>query len=54
VALQAGLTAAGFDAGGADGRIGPKTIAALRGWQVSRDLVPDGYPTPALVEAVKP
>lgn len=57
VALQAGLTATGFDAGGADGRVGPKTVAAVRAWQVAQGLLPDGYPTPAMVQtltAVKP
>jgi lytic murein transglycosylase len=54
VALQAGLTAAGFSTGGADGRIGPKTVAAIRAWQVARGEVPDGFPTPAMVAAVKP
>lgn len=52
VALQAGLTAQGFDSGGADGRIGPKTVAALRAFQKANGMVPDGYPTPDLVAAV--
>ena len=50
VVLQRGLTAAGFGAGGADGRIGPKTVAAIRAWQLSRGEVPDGYPTPAMLD----
>jgi hypothetical protein len=54
VALQAGLTTAGFDTFGADGRIGPKTVAAIRAWQVARGEVPDGFPTPAMVLAVRP
>ncbi len=45
VELQARLTAAGFDAGGADGRIGPLTIAAIRGFQGSVGLVADGFPS---------
>ncbi len=49
VALQRGLTAAGFPTGGADGRIGPKTVAALRAWQLARSLPPDGFPTPDLL-----
>ena len=52
VALQSGLTAAGFPTGGADGRIGPKTVAAIRAWQVARGQVPDGFPTPAILDAL--
>lgn len=54
VALQTGLTATGFSTGGTDGRIGPKTVAGIRAWQVARGQVPDGFPTPAMVLAVKP
>ena len=43
IALQHGLTQAGFDAGGADGRIGPLTQAAIRAFQTSVGLLPDGY-----------
>ncbi len=43
VALQHRLTLAGFDAGGADGRIGPLTQAAIRAFQTSISVVPDGY-----------
>jgi len=41
--LQERLTAAGFSTGGIDGRIGPKTIAAVRAYQRANGLVPDGY-----------
>ncbi len=41
--LQDRLTKAGFSTGGVDGRIGPNTIAAIRNFQRSRGLVPDGY-----------
>lgn len=51
--LQALLTAAGFDAGGVDGRIGPKTIAAVKAWQKAAGLVPDGYPSPGLLAALR-
>lgn len=47
--LQARLTAAGFDTGGVDGKIGPRTMAAVRAFQTSRGLVPDGYASPALL-----
>jgi len=45
VEMQERLTAAGFDPGGADGKIGPLTIAAVRAFQRSAGLVPDGYPS---------
>lgn len=43
IALQHRLTLAGFDAGGADGRIGPLTQGAIRKFQSSIGVVPDGY-----------
>lgn len=43
VALQRLLTGAGFDSGGADGKIGPKTIAAIKAFQRSLGLLTDGY-----------
>ncbi|CAM4300091.1 lytic murein transglycosylase [Palleronia rufa] len=41
--LQRRLTAAGFDTQGVDGKIGPLTIAAVRAYQRSAGMVPDGY-----------
>ncbi len=41
--LQAKLTEAGFSTGGVDGKIGPNTIAAIRAFQRTVGLVPDGY-----------
>lgn len=43
IALQHRLTLAGFDAGGADGRIGPLTQSAIRAFQTSVGITPDGY-----------
>lgn len=43
VELQERLAAAGFDPGGADGRIGPLTIAAVKAFQRAIGMVPDGY-----------
>ena len=45
VELQDRLTKAGFDPGGADGKIGPNTIAAVKAFQRSIGMVPDGYPS---------
>jgi len=44
IEMQERLTAAGFDSGGVDGKIGPLTIAAVRAFQQSIGAVPDGYP----------
>ena len=41
--LQERLGAAGFDPKGVDGRIGPNTIAAVKAFQRSNGLLPDGY-----------
>jgi membrane-bound lytic murein transglycosylase B len=43
--LQELLGKAGFDPGGVDGRMGPKTVAAVKAFQKARGLVPDGYPS---------
>ena len=43
IGLQTRLSAAGFDAGRADGRIGPLTQSAIRAFQASISVVPDGY-----------
>jgi len=41
--LQRRLTQAGFNTKGADGIIGPNTIRAIKGFQQSKGLIPDGY-----------
>jgi membrane-bound lytic murein transglycosylase B len=41
--MQQRLTRAGFDTQGVDGIIGPRTIAAIREFQKSVGLTPDGY-----------
>jgi lytic murein transglycosylase len=43
--LQDRLGKAGFDPGGVDGRMGPKTVGAVKAFQKARGLVPDGYPS---------
>lgn len=49
-ALQGALVRAGFDAGIADGLAGPQTRRALRAFQKSAGLVPDGFVDRALFE----
>ena len=49
VQLQEGLTKAGFDTQGADGKIGPRTQAAIRAFQKAKGLTPDGYASPDLL-----
>jgi len=51
--LQTRLTAAGFDTGGIDGRIGPDTRAAIRRYQAAAGLVADGFATAALLERLR-
>lgn len=49
ITLQTRLTKAGFDTQGADGFTGPNTRAALRAYQKSMGLAPDGFATQALL-----
>lgn len=51
--MQRLLTAKGFNTLGVDGKIGPKTIAAVRGYQVSKGLVRDGYPSLSLLKRLR-
>jgi membrane-bound lytic murein transglycosylase B len=41
--LQRRLTRKGFDTQGVDGKIGPNTISAIRDFQKSIGVTPDGY-----------
>jgi membrane-bound lytic murein transglycosylase B len=50
--LQAGLTKLGYDAGTADGIIGPATRRALRQFQADRDRIADGHVDATSVAAV--
>ncbi|MDJ0858038.1 MAG: lytic murein transglycosylase [Dinoroseobacter sp.] len=52
IALQEGLTQAGFDTGGADGVIGPNTQNAIRGYQRSQGLPETGEPSRSLLERI--
>lgn len=51
--LQALLTAKGYDHGKADGIIGFNTRKAIRSYQASVGLPPDGYPTSSLLEKMR-
>ncbi|AWN34575.1 lytic murein transglycosylase [Methylobacterium radiodurans] len=51
--LQTRLAERGHAAGAADGKIGPRTRAALRAWQAAAGLPPDGYADPALLERIR-
>lgn len=41
--VQRLLMARGFDTGGVDGKLGAKTVEAVKAFQRSRSVVPDGY-----------
>ncbi|MEM7744918.1 MAG: lytic murein transglycosylase [Pseudomonadota bacterium] len=51
--LQGRLTALGFDTQGVDGIIGPNSRSAVRQFQLARGLVPDGYVSAGLLQAVR-
>ena len=51
--MQRRLTGAGFDTRGVDGRIGPLTTAAIRDFQRSTGLIPDGYASLALLQRLR-
>jgi lytic murein transglycosylase len=53
VALQKRLTAAGFDTGGIDAKMGPKTVAAIKTFQKARGMVPDGFPSLSVLQALQ-
>ena len=47
--LQTALNERGFDAGAVHGMMGPATRRAIKRYQRTLDLVPDGHPTQALL-----
>jgi membrane-bound lytic murein transglycosylase B len=53
VELQQRLTAQGFDTGGTDGSVGPRTIQAIRDFQTSRGLAPTGFAAPSVLAALR-
>lgn len=53
LAMQEALVRLGFDAGTPDGIVGAQTREALKGYQRTQNLPPDGYPTPSLVRQLR-
>ncbi len=51
--LQRRLTDLGYDTQGVDGIVGPNSRAAVRQFQASQGMTPDGYVSVALLEAVR-
>lgn len=51
--MQQRLGALGFDTGTPDGVVGPMTRSAIRNYQKSAGLPPDGFPTSALLEKLR-
>jgi len=51
--IQRRLTAKGFDTGGTDGVIGPKTEAAISAWQASTGLPATGQATREVLQALR-
>ncbi|MCI4662149.1 MAG: lytic murein transglycosylase [Neomegalonema sp.] len=51
--LQGLLTQMGYDTGGIDGRLGRNSRTAIRDFQRSHGLVPDGFPSSKLLEQVR-
>ncbi|MDX2483605.1 MAG: lytic murein transglycosylase [Pseudodonghicola sp.] len=51
--MQQRLTARGFPTAGVDGRIGPKTMAAVRAYQMANGLLPDGYASLGLLKRLR-
>lgn len=53
IELQERLIAAGHDTGSTDGVIGPDTINAIRSFQTSKGLTPDGYASDGLLQKLR-
>ncbi len=51
--LQKLLASRGYTIGEIDGRIGPKTVTALRAFQQRAGLVPDGYPSARVLDRLR-
>ncbi len=53
IEMQERLQSLGFDTGGVDGRVGPKTRDAIMSFQQRLALPADGYPTVALLDQLR-
>jgi lytic murein transglycosylase len=51
--LQQLLARRGFDSGGPDGRLGPRTRLAIRNFQVSAGLIPDGFASSGVLDRLR-
>ncbi|GJD97872.1 lytic murein transglycosylase [Methylobacterium iners] len=51
--LQTRLTERGYPVGGIDGKVGPRTRAAIRAYQAAIGLPPDGYADASLLTRIK-
>ena len=52
IALQRSLNEHGINVGGADGILGPATREGIRQFQLSRDMVADGFPSLSVMQAL--
>lgn len=53
IELQKRLTAAGFDTIKIDAKMGPLTVNAVRAFQMSKQIIPDGYPSLRLLDRLR-
>lgn len=53
IELQERLTRTGHSTAGVDGRIGPRSLHAIRAFQRARGLVPDGFASGALLDLLR-
>ncbi len=53
IELQQRLSGSGFDTLGIDSKMGPRTIAAIMGFQRASGLIPDGFPSTQLMDALR-
>lgn len=51
--MQRLLSAAGFNTRGVDGKIGPNSVKAIKAFQRSKGLIPDGYASLALLKRLR-